>query len=99
MADENDAPAPDAEARPDTHFELFAAAPVQEPDAAAAEDAHPLAPEPRVTLDEFCADLSRTSRRYTLISAFHFVEDQAGRRSDTEAAYRDRFAALARQPA
>jgi hypothetical protein len=77
-----------------------AAEDVREEVAAVVAPAAPVAPPvARVSLDEACRAISRHSRRTILIAAFHFDEEQAGRLSDTEDAYRARFDAFARRPA
>lgn len=65
--------------------------------AAPAEPAAPAAFP--LSLDEFCTRLSGTDRRVEMIGAFAHEERAAGRLKDTEAAYRQRFAAFASRPA
>lgn len=56
-------------------------------------------PAERVALDQFCARLSETEKRYALIAGFHAVEVKAGRLRDTQAEYDQRFAAFIKKPA
>lgn len=52
-------------------------------------------PTPRITLDQFCRDISTTDRRVELLSAFHYTEKRAGRTVDTSDAYKVRYADFA----
>ncbi|EAM1616320.1 hypothetical protein EU642_22045 [Salmonella enterica] len=54
---------------------------------------------PTVSLTEFCKTLSLTEARYPLISAFFYVENLAGRISDTEAAFAKRYDEYIKSPA
>jgi len=47
--------------------------------------------ETPISLDEFCRRLSRTNRRVSLISGFHFSEQQAGNTRDLESEFAARF--------
>lgn len=72
-----------------------AATEAAEPAAEAAPDA---APEPDafpVSLDEACRTISRAQHAPEMIAAFHYLETAAGRMTDTEAAFRERYDALA----
>lgn len=53
----------------------------------------------KVTLDEFCMDLSKTDRRTELIGGFHFDEKKNGRVRDTSEAYAKRFLDFTNAPA
>lgn len=55
--------------------------------------------EVALTLDEFCQRLSESLSRPELIGAFHFTERRAGRKKDTESAFRARFDAFTNAPA
>jgi hypothetical protein len=44
-----------------------------------------------VTIGEFCARLSKTDKRVSMIGAFHSDEKSAGRVKDSEANYRKRY--------
>lgn len=55
-------------------------------------------PESRVTLNNFCRELSLTDKRVELIAAFHFDEKRAGTIMDTSSAYTERFVAFADKP-
>ena len=62
----------------------------------------PAAPKPtdfELTIEEFCARLSKTDRRVELIGAFHATETKAGRHKDRDAQFRSRFQAFIKQPA
>lgn len=48
---------------------------------------------------EFCARLSETDRRVELVSAFYATELAAGRTTDTEQNYSNRFNTFINQPA
>lgn len=62
--------------------------------------AAPEAPaDEELTLDEFCARLSRKDRRVELIGGFHFAARAAGVVKDTEAGFAARFEAFATRPA
>lgn len=60
---------------------------------AVAPDGFPLA------LAEMCQRLSADDKRLELIGAFYHDESQAGRLSDSESAYRQRYAAFATRQA
>jgi len=55
-------------------------------------------PAERISIDEFCAQLSTGDKRVELIGAFHAAEKRAGRTSDTEAAFRARYQAFINKP-
>lgn len=48
----------------------------------------------KLTLQEFCARLSKTCSRTELIGAFEYAERRAGRLKDAEDAFNDRFKAF-----
>ena len=48
----------------------------------------------KLTLQEFCARLSKTCNRTELIGAFEYTERRAGRIKDEEAAFNERFQAF-----
>jgi len=52
-----------------------------------------------MTIEEFCARLSKKDRRVELIGAFHATETQAGRHKARDAVFRERLAAFITQPA
>lgn len=52
-----------------------------------------------VTLDQFCADLSRSDRRVALIGGFHYSERRAKHVRDTPSAFAKRYKTFAGQPA
>jgi hypothetical protein len=65
--------------------------------------AAPSEPEVTVSLDEACARMSERDNGKrpvspTLLAAFYYVEEQAGRLSDTEENYRARLKAWASAP-
>lgn len=76
-----------------------AAAPAAEAPEPVAAAAAPAAPP--IALDDACVLMSggRRPASKTLLAAFNFEEEQAGRLFDTEAAYRGRLAAFAARPA
>lgn len=49
-------------------------------------------------LNEFCRNLSLTDKRVELIAGFHSSEVRAGKLTDTESAYSERYAAFADTP-
>lgn len=53
----------------------------------------------KMTVDEFCARLSAIDNRVEMVGAFHAQEKSAGRKSDTEAAYKTRFDTFCNAPA
>ena len=53
----------------------------------------------QVSIDEFCTRLSSGDNRVEMIGAFHAQEKSAGRKSDTEAAYKARFIKFCGAPA
>lgn len=55
--------------------------------------------EDRVSLDEFCARLSETEKRYTLLAAFHASELKARCTRDTATAFAERFKKFIQAPA
>ena len=59
----------------------------------ASHDNYPL------SLDEFCARLSKTDRRVELIGGFHLAMRERGMLRDTDSAYRRAFAEFLRRPA
>lgn len=61
-------------------------------------EAPAVAPEPQLSITDFCARLSETVTRPELIGAFAHVEQKAQRVSDTAANYRARFDAFINQP-
>lgn len=60
--------------------------------------AAPAAPEPKITLTEFCVRVSNKQNRPELLGGFEFVEKAAKRLKDTESAYQARFEAFERTP-
>lgn len=52
-----------------------------------------------VSLDNFCADLSKSDKRVELIGGFHFTERAAGRLRDVASAYSARFQSFVTRPA
>ena len=56
------------------------------------------APDPALSISDFCTRLSETVSRPELIGAFAHVEQKAQRVSDTEANYRARFDAFINKP-
>lgn len=61
-------------------------------------EAPDVAPEPQLSITDFCARLSETVSRPELIGAFAHVEKKAQRVNDTAANYRARFDAFINQP-
>ena len=60
--------------------------------------AAPVAVEPELSINDFCARLSETITRPELIGAFAHVERAAGRVKDTGLAYRARYDLFVNQP-
>ncbi|EAM6792321.1 hypothetical protein E0G74_01005 [Salmonella enterica] len=52
-----------------------------------------------ISLTDYCKELSLTEKRYPLISAFFRIEEIAGRKEDTKAAYDKRYAEFLTSPA
>ena len=52
-----------------------------------------------LTIEEFCARLSKTDRRVELIGGFYAVESAAGRVKDLESAFAARYTKFINQPA
>lgn len=74
--------------------------PKNQPDEPVTADAQaPAAGDFPLSLNEFCQRLSVEDKRVELISAFHHVEELAGRTQDTDGNFRVRFEAFANQPA
>lgn len=66
----------------------------------AKEDKKPIdGGEIAMTIDEFCASLSKDDRRVELIGGFHHVEKAAGHIKDTWSNFRSRFDAFVNAPA
>lgn len=61
---------------------------------AQAESVEPI----RLTLNEFCARLSKTVKRPSLLGGFEHTERVAGRLTDTDEAFRARFDAFINKP-
>lgn len=54
----------------------------------------PEAPPARVSLEQFCTELSRTDKRVEMIGAFHNQEKRNARTYDTSDAYASRYDAF-----
>ena len=51
-----------------------------------------------LTLQEFCANLSKTDKRVELIAAFFYDETKNGRVKDTESGFKSRYLTFAKKP-
>ena len=68
--------------------------------ATAKKDETPAEQSPQtLTLDEFCAQLSATDKRVSLIGGFYASEKAAKHRKDTPAAFQQRYTAFSTQSA
>lgn len=57
-----------------------------------------VAPEPTLSLDEFCVRLSVTEKRPEAIAGFHYTENAAGRVKGTQDEYASRFREFLNKP-